>query len=346
MNRSLSFSLTLPLLLAALVYATGCTTPVLAQQAATYATIGSVNRVDPRLDALVPADARLEILAEGFDWTEGPLWVPSGGFLLFSDIPRNTIYRWKDGEGLSVYMRPAGFTGPDPHGDELGTNGLLLDAQGNLVAASHGDRGMVRIDTVKFIKTPLATHYDGKRLNSPNDAVYHSSGALYFTDPSYGLRGLNDSPIKELPHNGVYRLATDGTVTLLTDTLTFPNGIAFSPDEETLYVAVSDGARPFWAAYDVQPDGTLANGRVFFDAATLRREGLHGSPDGLKVDVHGNIFATGPGGVVVFAPDGTHLGTIETGQATANVAFGDDGSTLYVTADMYLARIRTTTKGF
>ncbi len=330
------------LILVAGVIGAACGTPADAQQPR--ATIGGVHRADPRLDALVEPGATLEVLAEGFEWTEGPVWVSNGGYLLFSDIPRNTIYRWKEGEGLSVFMRPAGYSGPEPFGDELGTNGLLLDAAGNLVAASHGDRGMVRIDTVKFTKTPLAERYDGKRLNSPNDAVYHSNGDLYFTDPSYGLRGLDDSPVKELPFNGVYRLSADGAVTLLTDTLSFPNGIAFSPDERTLYVAIS-GPQSYWAAYDVQPDGTLARGRVFYDAAALRTEGRRGGADGMAVDVHGNLFATGPGGVVVFSPDGTYLGTIETGQATANVTFGDDGSTLYVTADMYLARIPTKTKG-
>jgi gluconolactonase len=335
-------------LLAALLVAAGCSTaapPEPDQQpAAPRATLGTVTRVDPRFDTLVPADAKLEVLAEGFEWTEGPVWVPSGGYLLFSDIPNNTVFKWKEDEGLRVFMRPAGYSGPEPPGDELGTNGLLLDAAGNLVVCDHGNRMVAQVDTVKFTRTPLADRYQGKRLNSPNDAVFKSNGDLYFTDPPYGLRGLNESPAKEIAFNGVYRRTPDGTVTVLVDTLTFPNGIAFSPDEQTLYVAISD-ERPYWAAYDVQADGTLANGRVFFDGARLQAEGKHGSADGLKVDAQGNLFATGPGGVVVFSPDGTHLGTIETGQATANCAFGDDGSTLYVTADMYLARIRLTTKG-
>lgn len=340
MHRSTSL-----LLLPLLMLTAACGSALPQQQTATYATMGSIIRVDSALDALVPADAKLEVLAEGFEWTEGPVWVPSGGYLLFSDIPRNTVYKWKEGEGLSVFMRPAGYNGAEPPGYELGTNGLLIDPEGNLVVCDHGNRMVARIDTTNFTRTPLADRYDGKRLNSPNDAVFKSNGDLYFTDPSYGLQGANESPLKEQPHNGVYRRTPDGTVTLLTDTLTFPNGIAFSPDEKTLYVAVSDGERPFWAAYDVQDDGTIANGRVFFDARSLRGAGKRGLPDGLKVDVHGNLFATGPGGVIVFSPDGKHLGTIETGQATANCAFGDDGSTLYITADMYLARIRLNTKG-
>lgn len=326
--------------------AAACGDAALSQTATTYATMGAVERVEARLDSLVPPGATLEVLAEGFDWSEGPVWVPAGGYVLFSDVPRNTIYRWKEGEGLDVFLRPAGYGGiGEPPGRELGTNGLVLDPEGRLVMCDHGNRMVARLDTATFTKTALAERYEGRRLNSPNDLVYRSNGDLYFTDPPYGLRGLNESPLKELPVNGVYRLATDGTLTLLTDTLTFPNGIAFSPDERTLYVAVSDPERPVVMAYDVQEDGTLAGGRVFFDASAEAAAGRRGLPDGMAVDVQGNVFATGPGGVLVLAPDGTHLGTIETGQATANCTFGDDGSTLYVTADMYLARIRLNTKG-
>src|SRR5690606_18095256 len=194
--------------------------------------------------------------------------------------------------------------------------------------------------------TTLADRYEGKRLNSPNDAVFRSNGDLYFTDPPYGLRGLNDSPLKELPYNGVYRLSADGELTLLTDELSFPNGIAFSPDEKTLYVANSDPNRAIWMAYDVNDDGTISNGRVFFDATPWVKAGRRGAPDGMKVDRSGNLFATGPGGLVVLSPDGTHLGTIVTGQATSNCAFGDDGSTLYITADNLLLRVRLNTRGF
>jgi gluconolactonase len=167
---------------------------------------------------------------------------------------------------------------------------------------------------------------------------------LYFTDPPYGLEGKNDDPKKELPFNGVYRLKRGGDLTLLTDKLTFPNGIAFSPDEKTLYVAVSDPKQAIWMAYDVKEDGTIANGRVFFDS-TSSVKSKKGLPDGLKVDAKGNLFATGPGGVLIFSPEGKHLGTINTGEATANCNWGNDGSVLYITADMYLCRIKTKTKG-
>ena len=233
----------------------------------------------------------------------------------------------------------------DPTGVELGTNGLVFDARDRLVMADHGNRQIARLDEANFTRTTLADRFEGKRLNSPNDLVIHSRGDIYFTDPPYGLRDLNRSPAKELDFNGVYRLSAEGELTVVTRALTFPNGIGLSPDERTLYVAVSDRANPVLMAYDVAPDGTVSGGRVFFDAAPLLRQGRAGAPDGLKVDARGNLFATGPGGVLVISPEGKHLGTILTGQATANAAFGDDGSSLYITADMDLIRVRLSTRG-
>ena len=314
-----------------------------------YPTIGSIERNDPALDDLVPQDAVLEVLAEGFDWAEGPVWVNGGGFVLFSDIPPNAIYRWKEGEGHTLYLKPSGYTADTPRTGEVGSNGLTLDAEGRLVLAQHGDRRIARLDAPLDNPTPtyvtLADRFDGKRFNSPNDLVYHSNGDLYFTDPPYGLEFRMEDPAKEIDFQGVYRLASDGTVTLLTDELSRPNGIAFSPDEQTLYVANSDPERALWMAYDVADDGSIANGRVFFDATDLVKQGQKGLPDGLKIDADGNLFATGPGGVLIFSPDGTHLGTLNTTEATANCAFGNDGSMLYITADMYLLRIRLSTKG-
>jgi gluconolactonase len=306
---------------------------------------GDVERLDPAFSALVPPDARIELLAEGFDWSEGPVWRRSGGYLLFSDVPRNTIYRWDEERGLTVFLRPAGYTGPEPPGRELGSNGLTLDAHDTLVIADHGNRRVARLDESNYTKTTLADRYEGKRLNSPNDLVYRSNGDLYFTDPPYGLDGLNDNPAKELAFSGVYRRTPAGELTLLTQELRFPNGIALSPDERTLYVANSDPDHPVWMAYDVREDGTVAGGRVLFDATPLVRRGLKGLPDGLKVDRQGNLFATGPGGVLVITPEGRHLGTITTAQATANCAFGDDGSTLYMTSHSRLLRIRLGTRG-
>jgi gluconolactonase len=304
-----------------------------------------IERIDPALDALLPANAIVEKLAEGFDWTEGPLWRRDKGYLLFSDIPKNTIYKWKDDEGISVFLRPAGYSGATPAGRELGTNGLTLDAMGRLVVADHGNRGIARLNDSIFTRIVLADRYEGKRFNSPNDVIYAPNGDLYFTDPPYGLAGLNADPAKELPFNGVYRLAPNGTVTLLTRDLTFPNGIALSPDARTLYVAISDGKNPYIMAYDIQADGTVARGRIFYDASARVQQGLRGGLDGMKVDARGNLFATGPGGILVISPQGKHLGTIVPGDVVANCAFGDDGSTLYMTVNHQLMRVRTSTKG-
>lgn len=329
------------------VVITACALAVLAAGCRTAgpSALGTIERVDSRFDALVPSSAEIEELADGFEWSEGPVWVAAGGYLLFSDIPANTVYQWSEAGGLTPYMRPAGYMWEDPPGQELGTNGLAIDREGRLVVCDHGNRMIARIDTTTFTREVLASEYNGARLNSPNDLVFRSNGDLYFTDPPYGLEGLNDSPAKELRFNGVYRLRPDGRMTLLTTDLTFPNGIAFSPDESTLYVANSDPQRPVIMAFDVLGDGTLSDRRVFFDARPLAAEGRRGLPDGMAVDRHGNVFATGPGGVLVLSPDGDHLGTISTGERIANVAFGDDGSMLYMTSDRLLARVLTNTVG-
>jgi gluconolactonase len=292
----------------------------------------------------VPKDAEIEVLASGFEWAEGPVWVKTDGAVLFSDIPRNRVNRWKQGEGLSTYLEPAGFTGPGAYGNERGSNGLSLDRQGNLISCEHGDRRVSRL-TPGGGKRTVADNYQGKRFNSPNDVAVHSSGAIYFTDPPYGLPKGFDDERRELDFCGVYRVTPDGTVTLLCDTMTRPNGICFSPDEKRLYVAQSDPQSPIWKVFNVQADGSLDAGKTFFDGTKLFASRKKGLPDGLKVDMQGNVFATGPGGVLVIAADGTHLGTILTGQATANCGFGDDGKTLYMTADSHLCRIKLSTTG-
>jgi gluconolactonase len=318
------------------------TSALAADKAGQYPVLGVIERLDPRFDAIVPKDAKVERLADGFDWSEGPVWEKSSGSLLFSDVPLNTVFRWKEGKGVSVFLKPSGYTGETPRGGEPGSNGLVMSPEGKLVLCQHGDRRVARLEDGKFVT--LVDNYQGKKLNSPNDAVYHSNGDLYFTDPPYGLLKLNADPKKELPFNGVYRLAKDGTLSLITKDMTFPNGIALSPDEKTLYVANSDPKLAIWMAFPLKDDGTVGAGKVFFDATSMGRD-KKGLPDGMKVDAKGNLFATGPGGVLVFAPDGTHLGTFATGEATANCGWGDDGSTLYITADMYLARVKLSTKG-
>jgi len=252
--------------------------------------------------------------------------------------------KWKEGEGLSEYLHPSGYTGElGFNGNEPGSNGLHLDPEGRLILCQHGDRRMARMDAplnapkAKFVT--LADKYEGMRFNSPNDAAFHSNGDLYFTDPPYGLpKNVND-PDKEIPFQGVYRMSKDGSISLLTNKLTRPNGIAFSPDEKTCYVAVSDPEQAIWMAYDVNEDGLFENERLLHDATEWvgKEKGL---PDGLKVDAKGNIFATGPGGVWIFNPDGKVLGKIKTGEATANCAFGKGGKELYITADMYLMRVK------
>jgi gluconolactonase len=309
-----------------------------------YPEFGKIERKDPRFDKLVPKAAHMEQLAEGFEWSEGPLWIKDGGYVLFSDIPRNSVMKWKEGQGITLFMKPSGYTGVAEYGGEPGSNGLAIDREGRIVFCEHGDRRVSRMEKDGGKKT-LVDSYQGKRLNSPNDATFKSNGDLYFTDPPYGLPKNFDDPRRELAFCGVYRWSKDGQLTLLTDQMTRPNGIAFSPDEKTLYVAQSDPQAAVWMAFEVKSDGTLGKGRKFFDATSWAAAGKKGLPDGMKVDAAGNLFATGPGGVHVFAPDGTHLGTFDTGEATANCAWGDDGHTLFITADMYLARIKLTTKG-
>lgn len=314
-----------------------------AQPPRSFPVIGTIHRLDPALDALIPPDAKIEVLASGFEWSEGPVWDASNKRLLFSDIPRNSIYSWTAEKGIELFLKPSGYTGAAAYGKEPGSNGLTFDKQGRLILCEHGDRRIARMD-MDGGKMTLADRYQGKRFNSPNDAVVHSSGDIYFTDPIYGLPQGEKDPRRELDFCGVYRWsARDGSVTLLYRDLPRPNGIALSPDEKTLYVANSEGTKAIWMAFPVLVDGNVGPGKVFVDATPL---GLRGGPDGMKADRDGNIWATGPGGVHVMTPQGKLLGRIETGEATANVAFGDDGSTLYITADMYLCRVKTKARGW
>ncbi len=308
-----------------------------------YKQAGSIEFIDPALEQLIPRDAKIEILADGFEWTEGPVWVPELNALLFSDIPKNKVYRWSEADGLKDYLEPSGYSGDQDYSNEPGSNGLLLDKQGNLVLCQHGNRQLAQMESPIINPAPkfktLARQYEGKRFNSPNDAVMKSNGDFYFTDPPYGLKGNADDPSRELDFMGVYRVDTKGKVTLLTKALTRPNGIGFSPDEKTLYVANSDPENPIWMAFDVKENGLIENERVFANAAEAAKT-ESGMPDGMAVDKKGNLFATGPGGVWILTPEGKHLGTIKTGEATANCTFNEDESVLYITADMYLMRVK------
>lgn len=309
---------------------------------APYTTFGEIERLEPEFNALVPVDAELELLAEGFDWSEGPVWVADGDYLLFSDIPPNSIYRWRDGEGISLFMRPSGYDGRRTDLPEPGSNGLALDIDGSLLLAEHGNRRITRLDSLddpNGAKTTVAARVDGARFNSPNDIVVASNGDIYFTDPPYGLAGRMDDPEKELAYQGVYLVRRASNEVVLLAKQSRPNGIGLSPDERTLYVANSDFNEPYIYAYEIRDDSTVGTRRVFFDAGSLNAAGRRGVPDGMTVDADGNLFATGPGGVLVIDSDGRHLGSIMTGEATANCTFDADGSTLYITADSKLTRI-------
>jgi gluconolactonase len=303
-------------------------------------------RTAPTLDRLIDPHAAIQKLGGGMQWSEGPVWIADGQYVLLSDVPGNRIHKWSARDGFSVWMEPSGGNGPAKPGfREPGTNGLKPGGSGEILVADHGSRAVVAINLATKAKRILADRFNGKTFNSPNDIVVAADGAIWFTDPPYGLEGINDSPLKEQPVNGVYRLDPDGTVTLIDGGLTFPNGILLSPDSRTLYVAVSDPENAVIVAYSLDEAGRPTGKRVFTDMTPLVRQGLPGLPDGMAIDVAGNLFATGPGGVHVFTPDGRRLGRIDTGKAIANCAFGEDGRTLFLASSDFLARVRTRTTG-
>ncbi|HWN88730.1 MAG TPA: SMP-30/gluconolactonase/LRE family protein [Chitinophagaceae bacterium] len=309
-----------------------------------YKNIGTIERLDPALDNIISANAKTEIIAEGFEWSEGPLWVEKHKMLLFSDVPMNTIYKWTEAKGKEVYLKPSGYTGTEPSVcKEPGSNGLTFDKNGDLVLCQHGDRRMARMDApldkpeAKFIT--LADKYNGKRFSSPNDAVYNSAGELFFTDPPYGLQTQDDSDTKkEISFNGVYKVKANGEVILLVDSITRPNGIAFTPDEKKLIIACSDPARPNWYIYEVNGD-SLTNGKIFYNAAEEGKT-MRGLPDGFKIDKNGNIFASGPGGIYIFNSEAKKLGMIKLENAASNCALSTDEKTLYITNDMNVLRVK------
>lgn len=317
-----------------LLLLTACSAPKEKKQ------VGSVERLDAALDQLIAPGTQAEIIGEGFDWSEGPLWVESEKMLLFSDVPKNVIYKWTEEKGVETFLTPSGYTGTIPRGGEPGSNGLTLNNEGQLILCQHGDRRVALLtssynDPRPEFKT-LADNYQSKKLNSPNDVVVDKLGNLFFTDPPYGLlKNVNDSS-KQIPFQGVYKVKPDGTVILLVDSLTRPNGIALSPDQQTLYVANSDKPIAKWYSFHIKGD-SLMDAKIFY--STKYAEGEKGAPDGLKVDKNGNLFATGPGGIWIFNAEGKILGKIKLPEATANCAFSADGKTLFLTSDMYLLRM-------
>jgi gluconolactonase len=296
-----------------------------------------VVRKDAALDAIVPANATIEKLASGFLFTEGPVWVRDGSYLLFSEPNNNVIYRWTPDGQLSIYRTKSGYTGMDvgEYG-QPGSNGLTLDRDGRLTINEHGNRRVTRLEKNGQL-TVLAERYDGKRLNSPNDLVYKSDGTLCFSDPPFGLPKFHDDARKELPFSGVFCLQ-NGTLRLVTKELSGPNGLAFSPDEKFLYVDNWDAKKKVVMRYPVQADGTFGAGVLFFDMTDTPGED---ALDGLKVDRQGNVYVSGPGGLWILSPAGKHLGTIVPPEHPHNFAWGDeDGKTLYMTARTGLYRIR------
>lgn len=305
--------------------------------------IGHIERLDPELDKVIMPGAKAEIIATGMDWSEGPLWVEKHKMLLWSDVPRDTVWKWTEKGGKEVYLTPSGYTGSTPRKGEKGSNGLLLDPWGNLVLCMCGDRRMARMDAPLDAPKPkfvtLAGSYEGRKFDSPNDAAYSPGGELYFTDPPYGLERQHNDPLKEMKVQGVYKVKKNGEVVLLIDSLKRPNGLAFFPDGKHLLVTNSDGAAPNWYIYDVTDDG-LANGKIFYSAKN-KGAGLRGAPDGLKIDRNGYVFSSAPGGIWIFNRKGKLIGKLSGLQAPAsNCTLSGDEKTLYITNDMNILRLK------
>ncbi|WHU02646.1 SMP-30/gluconolactonase/LRE family protein [Sphingomonas sp. NIBR02145] len=311
--------------------------------------VGRITRLDPGLDALIDVDSPIEVVASGFKWAEGPVWVKKGGYLLFSDVPMNIAYRWKAGEGAKPFLKPSGLAGPIPAGvREAGSNGMILDGTGALLMADSGTRAIARVDLATKKKTIVTGEYEGKKFNSCNDLVIGRDGIIYFTDPPYGLSEGDESPLKQLAFNGVYRVNADGSdVSLIDKSLKRPNGIGISPGFDRLYVSQSDPDAAKIFTCELAADGSASTELVpFFDFSAEVARKLPGLPDGMKVAKSGHLFASGPGGIWVIAPDGRKLGVISTGKAAANCCFGEDGKTLFITSSDMVVKVRLKVAGW
>ncbi len=313
-----------------------------AQKKSEKEVVRSIEKLDDALDALIDVDAKIEVISTGHQWSEGPVWIKDGNYLLWSDVPRNRISKWDSATGkTTVFMDPSGYSGPKTNWGEPGSNGLLLDGNGLLTVCDHGNRRVYRVEK-DGTKTTICDSFEGKKFNSPNDLIIHSNGDIYFTDPPYGLK---DKASREIEWHGVYRVKPDGKVTLLTKEMTRPNGIGLSPDEKTLYVAQSDPELAVFKSWPIKKDGTLGKGKVLLDATAWVKKGDPGLPDGMAVDKQGNIWGTGPGGVMIISPQGKLLGRIMMGMPTANCAFGEDGSTLFITSSSFICKVKTRVNG-
>lgn len=300
--------------------------------------IGKIEIYDKDALQSIDSNATIDVIAKGFNWTEGPLWLAVKNLLLFSDVPENKVYQWKQDDTASVYLKNSGYTGSLPRKGETGSNGLTLDNNGNLLLCQSGNRQVVRmnasLDGPKADYTILAAKYEGKKLNSPNDLVCDSKNNIYFTDPTYGLPNGDTDTERELNFEGVYKIGTDGKLTLLTDSIPKPNGIALSLDEKILYIASSDDKKPKWYAYTLDADGNLKDGHVLLDAKALKEKAdVKQGPDGFKIDKYGNLFAAGPDGINIISPQGKLLGLIKIyARKTSNCAFNESKDILYITA--------------
>ena len=301
--------------------------------------IGSIEKLSNEMDEFISKDSKIEIIAKGFNWSEGPVWTKKLNAVLFSDVTNNIIYKWDEKNGLDIFLNEIGYSGIVPNSKEDGTNGLTIDQQGNLIICMHGDRRVVKLEDWQSNKvTPIATSFNKKLFNSPNDLVYNSKNELFFTDPPYGLKNGDNDELKELQFNGVFRLSPNGELKLLIKNLSRPNGIAISNDEKTLYVANSDSKNPVIMKYQITDEG-VKNPEIFFDGSILSKKDI-GAFDGLKIHSTGTVFATGPGGVLLIKSDGNHIGTIRTEVRSANCAFDDKYEYLYMTSHQYLTRIK------
>jgi len=334
-----------PLLIFILASSLACTSPKVSTETVVtesdYRKVGSVEILDSEINALLSGGAEIEVLASGFEWAEGPLWLADQNALIFTDVPTNKIWKWTEKDSLTLFLEPSGYLGTETNKKEPGANGLALDANGDLILCQHGERRIAKMNAPlsepKPNFTELVSDYKGQQFNSPNDLVVNKSGQIFFTDPPYGL---DDWDSKELDFQGVYRLATDGSVKLVLDSLNRPNGIGLSPDQKTLYVAQSDAQKARYYAFALDETGEIVSGRILLDATASVGDERPGLPDGLTVHSSGTLFASGPGGIWVISSAGKHLGTILTGQGTANCAFDSDENYLYMTADAFLMRIK------
>lgn len=306
-----------------------------------YSTTGSIERLSDEVNKLVPLDAQIEIIASGFDWSEGPLWLEVIDAVIFTDVPKNRIWKWTEQDSLEIYLEPSGYFGEEKNKKEPGANGLVLDINGDLLLCQHGARQLavmkspIRNPSGNFVA--IANQFEGKKFNSPNDLVINNNGGMYFTDPPYGL---DEWDTKELDFQGVYFIDFMGNLSLQIDSLSRPNGIGLSPDEKSLFIAQSDPLKARYYRYELDENGNVFSGKVILDVTDLVGDENPGLPDGLAVHSSGNLFASGPGGILIISPEGKHLGTIKTGRATSNCTFDTNESYLYITADMDLLRVK------